>query len=454
MPRHLLRALALAVLAACGRERAVHAPAELAVLAFVASPAVTHPGEGTVLVAAFTGGSGRIEPGVGPVESGRPCAVPPVPGARTFTLVVTADGDPAREVRRELVVPFEYRNRVAPRPASPVARTAHGGAVLADGRVLVVGGSSSGGTGWTTADLVDPASGAHAPAGTLWTARSQVPVVALADGGAVALGGETDVADRRSVERWSPAAAAFTRLADLLEPRLGHTATALPGGLVLVAGSDAFLGERAGTHLGAELYDPAGAGTSRPPAGGDPIQVRYGHTATPLADGRVLIVGGWDAWSGAVAVSAELFDPVTETFALAGTLGTPRGGHAAVRLDDGRVLIVGGGDWDLAPEAEVWLPESGTFAPAGALAVPRWDLRAVRLATGEVLVVGGTDALGRALGSVETWRPGDAGFTLHDGVLAPARRGAVVLALGDGRVLVHGGEPGDGYPVRDVAVWE
>jgi hypothetical protein len=276
--------------------------------------------------------------------------------------------------------------------------------------------------------------------------------VALADGGALAVGGETDVNDRRSVESWSPDALAFTRLADLREPRVGHTATALANGLVLVAGSEAFLGKPAGSHLGAELYDPQGAGTTRPPAGNDMIQPRYGHTATRLPDGRVLIVGGWDAWSGAVAVSAEVFDPVTETSSLAGTLRAPRGGHAAVLLPGGEVLVVGGGDFELVRTAEVW--RSGRLDPVADLATPRWDHQALLLPSGEVLVLGGTGADGKALASVETWRPGDASFTLRDGLLTGGRRGFVVAPLPDGRVLVHGGEPGDGYPVTSVGAYE
>lgn len=455
LPR-ILGGAALALLAAaCGGGGVIVAPApeRPAIDAFTASPATTHPGEGTSLVPVFRGGAGRIEPGVGPVESGRAYPVGPHAAARTFTLVVTPASDPARELRRDLVVPLEYWHRLAPRPASPAARTGHGAAVVGGGRVLVVGGSSTGGTGWDTADLVDPATGEHVPAGDLWTARSHVPVVALADGGALAVGGDTDVNDLRSVERWEPATRTFTRLSDLLEKRASHTATTLASGLVLVAGSDAFLGSPAVSHRGAELYDPTGVGTSRIPAGGDMIQARFGHTATLLPDGRVLLVGGWDAYSGAVALSAEVFDPATETFALAGTLGSPRAGHAAVLLADGRVLVVGGGDLEPAAAAEAWTPPGG-FAPAGVLAVPRWDHQAVRLGSGEVLVLGGADVDGHALASVETWRPGDAAFTLREGVLTGGRRGMVVAPLPDGRVMVHGGEPGNGFPVVDVGVYE
>jgi hypothetical protein len=125
-----------------------------------------------------------------------------------------------------------------------------------------------------------------------------------------------------------------------------------------------------------------------------------------------------------------------------------------VLLPDGRVLVAGGGDLEPAAAAEAWTPPAGTFEPAGALATPRWDQQAVLLGSGEVLVLGGTDGAGRALASAETWRPRDAAFTARGDVLTGGRRGFVLAPLPDGRVLVHGGEPGSGYPVAAVGVYE
>ncbi len=86
---------------------------------------------------------------------------------------------------------------------------------------------------------------------------------------------------------------------------------------------------------------------------------RAGHTATLLADGKVLIAGGFDA-TGVSATnlknplywtykdSVEIFDPVTgqvETATPAmnyGGLKAPRAFHTATKLTTGQVLIVGG----------------------------------------------------------------------------------------------------------------
>ena len=90
---------------------------------------------------------------------------------------------------------------------------------------------------------------------------------------------------------------------------------------------------------------------------------RAGHTATLLADGRVLIAGGSTAelaGSAATVVSrAELYVPSTGTFSRTGSMTTGRQGHTATLLGDGKVLIAGGASFPpYAPHnsAELYIP--------------------------------------------------------------------------------------------------
>ncbi len=67
---------------------------------------------------------------------------------------------------------------------------------------------------------------------------------------------------------------------------------------------------------------------------------RRGHTATLLADGKILVIGG-ENLSGPVS-QAEIFDPASQTFSILSSSSNPRTDHTATRLADGRVLH---GNW-------------------------------------------------------------------------------------------------------------
>jgi len=123
--------------------------------------------------------------------------------------------------------------------------------------------------------------------------------------------------------------------------------------------------------------------------GGTMLFPRAVQSATVLPDGRVLIVGGIGA-RGAVA-TAEIWDPVAQSFSAAGDLHEPRIGHAAAALPDGRVLIVGG-DLDSGRPthtAEIWEPATGTFRDLGPMPRVRGSgVRAVTLPDGHVAIFG------------------------------------------------------------------
>src|SRR3974390_1950155 len=143
-------------------------------------------------------------------------------------------------------------------------------------------------------------------------------------------------------------------------PRAGHIATLLNDGKVLIVG---------GGDATAELYDPA---TETFSFTGPPVTGRLGATGTLLSDGRVLIAGGLALPAGSdgflsLLDTAEIFDPVTGTFSSTGTMVTARRGHTATLLADGRVLVAGGYSSHICftASAELFDLATGMFSPTG-----------------------------------------------------------------------------------------
>jgi hypothetical protein len=168
---------------------------------------------------------------------------------------------------------------------------------------------------------------------------------------------------------------------------------------------------------------------------------RAAHSAIPLADGRVLLIGGCvreSCEAGPDSRTVDVFDPRTRRFELRGTLLEPRVSTTSAVLPNGRVLVAGG--WvgsTVAASTELFDPKTGRSSAGPSLSSPRADMAVVTLPDGRVLLAGGYD--GRAAqDSIDVFDPVDRSLR-RLGSLTIARTGAGAALLPDGRVLVVGG---------------
>ncbi|MDX1414927.1 MAG: kelch repeat-containing protein [Candidatus Promineifilaceae bacterium] len=222
----------------------------------------------------------------------------------------------------------------------------------------------------------------------------------------------------------------------LHRPRAAHTATRLADGRVLITGGFRSAGTAEIPIRSAEIFDPQ---TMNFTPVSDMIEARAGHTATLLPDGRVLIAGGWGE-DGRLS-TVELFDPPRNQFSAAASMSAPRAGMTATLLPDGRVLFAGG---DLArnqPQliAEIYDPQTNRFVPSGELNHGRFSHTATLLPDGLVLIAGGrSDNEGTVLTEAEIYDPASEKFVLA-GRASRVRHKHAAILLQDGRVLIAGG---------------
>lgn len=173
--------------------------------------------------------------------------------------------------------------------------------LLENGKVLVFGGMDQGSFALPYAEDFDPAKGLWENGGTLNSARHGHSATLLPNGMILLAGGGDGsrlVADSALLE---PNLGHEFVAGSLSTPRSNHTATLLPDGQVLLVGG---MNSASTAVRSAELY--AGVGTSGTwPNAGNLGQGRVGHAATLLPDGTLIVTGGID--SGSVLNSIEAY---------------------------------------------------------------------------------------------------------------------------------------------------
>jgi WD40 repeat protein len=324
-------------------------------------------------------------------------------------------------------------------------RASHSATRLPDGKVLIAGGFYKVHVYeqkyCSSAELYEPSSGSFVPTGSLHFARMGHTATLLNDGRVLIAGGGSG-SPLRSTELYDGSTGRFVRGPDMTIAREGHTATRLPDGTVLIVGGTSDLGHSA------EVFDPAANVCETVGS----LQVsRIAHTATLLPNGRVLVVGGTDRVGPGrtVFASAELYDPQLRKFLPTGSMHLPRYKHGAIRLPSGNVLVVGGSDahdWNGEySSAELYDWRLGTFHELPGLNAARFKLPhgLALLPDGSVLVSGGSTV-------VERFDPATRRFSVVEHFLRPHYY-QVATSLADGSVLLTGGY--DRVPQSTASVW-
>jgi len=342
--------------------------------------------------------------------------------------------------------------------------------VLLNGKVVFAGGQDINGVAQASVEVYDPATGQFSPlVATMSTARKSHTAVLLNNGTVLIAGGIDGNGNiLNTAEIFDPTAGTLTLLSNTMsDSRALHAATLLDNGQVLISG-----GQDATSIVNtAEIYDPAleqficvgGVSATPPLCNPSMSDSRMGHTATLLGDGSVLMVGGKDN-TGAYIISADRFTPAVATnagagvFKFGGQMSDARFGHTATRLRDGTVLIAGGNDgFDVLPTAEIYNPATGQFALTGSsnsgatiMTTPRKNHTATLLSNGTVALVGGVDNSGNPLSSAEIYDPESGTFSALASQMSQSRSFHTANLLASGLLLIAGGVP----PIAFSAVSE
>ncbi|MFH1726476.1 MAG: kelch repeat-containing protein [Elusimicrobiota bacterium] len=279
-----------------------------------------------------------------------------------------------------------------------LARSHHSATLLPNGTVLAAGGFTSAASTGTTnrAETYFPDTGAWVPTSPMSSSRSYHAAVLLPDGNILVAGGITEGNYLNSAEIYVSTARRWVSIPSMDTKRAQHTASIMQDGRVLVVGGvngTGVLGQESSTgKVGAEIFDPV---TLQWSTAGTLNTRRHSHTATLLRDGRVLVAGGNDGF-GEIG-KAEIYYPALNAWArtkedIGGNdMLVPRLNHTATLLPDGKVLFVGGfeafgGAIQIAEGFDV---DFATWQFQGQGAVARGDHTTVLLPDGHLVSIGG-----------------------------------------------------------------
>ncbi len=324
---------------------------------------------------------------------------------------------------------FGTDGTISAAPPMVNARSQHVSVALQDGRVLVAGGLTAGGSATNAAEIYDPVANSWTSVGAgMIEARSGATAALLQDGRVAIAGGQNGTVISSTIEIFDPAVGTFTSAGMMSSPRSHHAMAELQDGRVLIVGGNSGNNRTppAPTPVAStDIFDPV-AGTVS--AGPSLATARYNHSATTLLNGQVVVIGGNNGNTNPAQMDvtpAELIDFTAATPAfttLATNLATPREGHLAYLLpNNNNVLIVGGTSAGTTIASAEFFTAQGappsvwtySFGPTGTMAAARSSAAGsanqasatstVMRRNGVLMVAGGADANGKALISTEAY---------------------------------------------------
>jgi len=238
------------------------------------------------------------------------------------------------------------------------ARRSHAMSVLPDGRVLVSGGGGGVATASSpaiqTAEIFDPATGMFTLVAPMIEKRSAHSSTLLADGRVLVTGGSAGngtLYPTKSAEIYDPATDTWTNVGPMFFSHLAQNPGQLRDGR-LVQPSSYYNDTH--TSAGGRITDESEMYTPSPGGNGawtviDPMfKQRIDIGAMPLLDGTLLVAGGVTtspSYPSIFQSSSEVFDPSLGSngqWKLSGIMSSGRDEFSGVLLDDGRAMISGG----------------------------------------------------------------------------------------------------------------
>lgn len=224
-------------------------------------------------------------------------------------------------------------------PTMSTARSGHRASLMASGRVLVTGGISNVGAYLATTEIYDPTANVWATGPVMSSARAFHGQLKLADGSIVVVGGQSQATTwTASCDKFDATASSVAATAPLATARGRFISVLLPSNNIIVAGGENFTSPL----QSAELYNATASTWSS--AGNMVGPARHSGASALVQTSKAYVTGGSTAASSVVDVPVAATDFYIEgTGWLAGpTLSVAAARHHIGFTADGNGLIVGG----------------------------------------------------------------------------------------------------------------